>query len=421
GLGAAVAKTAFRTKDRGRLAVAAAALRSALSTPSPALARIFSQLGNLYFLSGEAAQAEACYRRSAALAPAVQTLANLALTLIKTGKQAEAAAVAAEVALTDIASARRLAAEFPKDSLAGLFRTVAREPLSAPQPAPEVPQPAAQNVSGLETAAGNFQFINPPVKPQPAPSSEANPLSPAQPQAPYISDRHSGAAGPAPALRIQIETVRDTMSSALQPTEEENRKDDFISRAFRLASDLEDEFGHKIYFNLNGLSEVERRLRLKFIKAGANPQDNLETVRDCSAFLCYFLQERHKGRLIKMADFDPWGWPMIFEQPGLRVITYPVQRAWRLLWEETVPEPGWLTKYSHWIADRFKETSQPVCGAAAARSKVMSHPERLIDAQTEHKRMLVLISSLNETSGIEPGRAGLLKLQTAIKNNFRPD
>ena len=72
GLGAAMAKTAFRTKDRNRLAAAASALRSALSTPSPASVHIFFQLGNLYFRSGDAAQAEACYRRSAALAPAVQ-------------------------------------------------------------------------------------------------------------------------------------------------------------------------------------------------------------------------------------------------------------------------------------------------------------------------------------------------------------
>ncbi len=452
GLGAAMAKTAFRTKDRGRLAAAAASLRSALSTPSPASVHIFFQLGNLYFRSGDAAQAEACYRRSAALAPAVQALANLALTLIKTGKQSEAAAVTAQVALTDIASARRLAAEFPKDSLAGLFQPQAQAPsvmsqpapaaLAAPSPAPGVtpqpapaapltPEPAAEHGSGagksdtgpdkLENAGGNFKFINPSATPPPAPAGEASPLSAAKPQAASVSGRKPGAAGPAPAPRIQFETVRDVMASASQPTEAESRKDDFISRAFTLASALEDELGRKIYFNLDGLSEVERRLRIKFIKAGSSPQGNLETVRDCAAFLCYFLQERHKGRLLKLTEFDPWGWPMVFEQPGLKVTTYPVQRAWRLLWEETVPEPGWLTKYSNWVADKLKATSPPVCGAAAARAKARSHPERLIDAQTEHRRMLVLITSLSETAHIEISRTGLARLESAVKSNFRPD
>ena len=208
---------------------------------------------------------------------------------------------------------------------------------------------------------------------------------------------------------------------ASHPSEEDSRKDDFISHAFKLASALEDELGRKVYFNLDGLSEVEQKLRVKFLKAGANQQGNLEAVRDCAAFLCYFLQERHKGRLIKMEDFDPWGWPMIFEQPGQKVTTYPIQRVWRLLWEEAVPEPGWLTKYSCWLAAKLKEPSPPTCGAAAARSKTASDPERIVDAQTEHKRMLVLISSLSETSHIELSRPGLLKLEAAVKEKFRPD
>ena len=447
GLGAAMAKTAFRTKDRSRLAAAAAALRSALTTPSPALVRIFFQLGNLYFRSGDAAQAEACYRSSAALAPAVQALANLALTLIKTGKHEEAAAITAQVALTDIASARRLAAELPKDKLAGLFQPVPRErpaqspqlpaapepqpepappPAPAPQPAPapipapaqEAPEPAAKNPSALDAAGGGFQFISPPSKP--APSIEPSALAPAQPLQPTISGRRPGAAGPVTAPRLQIETVRDVMSSAAHPTEDESRKDDFISRAFRLASDLEDELGRKVYFNMDGLAEVEGRLRLKFIKAGANSQGSLDAVRNTAAFLCYFLQERHKGRLIKMEDFDPWGWPMIFEQPGFKLTTYPVQRAWRLLWEENVPEPGWLTKYADWIAERLKAPAPPACGAAAARSKIRSHPERLIDAQTEHRHMLGLISSLSETSHIEIGRSGLIKIENSLMTKFKP-
>ncbi|MDP2867070.1 MAG: hypothetical protein Q8O90_12590, partial [Elusimicrobiota bacterium] len=437
GLGAAMAKTAFRTKDRSRLAAAAAALRSALSTPSPASVHVFFQLGNLYFRSGDAAQAEACYRRSAALAPAVQALANLALTLIKTGKVEEAAAVTAQIALTDMASARRLAASFPQDRLPALFQPQAQagqnpeqapvnaplpapapQPEREPRPEPEAPKPAAPAASALDSAGGGFQFINPSAN-QPQ-AGEASSLSPAQPK-PSISGRMPGTAKPAAAPQLQIETIRDTMSRASQPSEEDSRKDDFISRAFKLASALEDELGRKVYFNLDGLGEVEKKLRVKFLKAGANQQGNLEAVRDCAAFLCYFLQERHKGRLIKMEDFDPWGWPMIFEQPGQKVTTYPIQRVWRLLWEEAVPEPGWLTKYSYWLAAKLKEPAPPACGAAAARSKTASDPERLVDAQTEHKRMLVLISSLSETSHIEFSRSGLLRLESAIKEKFRPD
>ncbi|HCC48149.1 MAG TPA: hypothetical protein DEQ38_08580 [Elusimicrobia bacterium] len=444
GLGAALARTAFKAKDKGRLAAAATALRSALVTPSPASCRIFFQLGNLYFRSGDIVQAEACYRRSAALAPAVQALANLTLTLIKAGKHAEAAAVAAQVALTDPASAKRLSAEFPKDRLEELFHA---EEQPAPAPAPEIPAapppraaplpmpaapapvpeapapvpetPAKPQPSGLDSAAGSFKFINPNAAP-PARAEAPSLLAPAAPRDASVSGRSRAQQAPAP-QQVEIETFRDVMAAHDAPTEEESRKDDFISRAFRLASDLEDEFGRKIYFNLDGLSEVEKKLRLQFIKARSSQQGNIDTVKSCAAFLCYFLQERHKGRLLKLTDFDPWGWPMVFELPGKKVTTYPVQRVWRLLWDETVPEPGWLTRYANWLTDTLKDPAQPPGGAGAVRARVMSHPEKLIDAHTEHRRMLVLVSSLSETSGIEIGRTGLIKLENVIKSNFRPN
>lgn len=459
GLGAAIAKTAFKTKDKGRLGAAAAALRSALVTPSAASARIFFQLGNLHFRSGEMPQAEAAYRRAAALNPSVQALANLALALVRTGKHEEAAAITSQVALTDLPSARRLAGQFPGDKLASLFRAQpAAEPAApapraaqpAPQPAPQAapppvfqpapapapqaapppvfqpapapaPAPEHRATPGLETAGAGFQFINPAGPMQAAAAQgEQLTLAPAQPRDASVSGRPRPAQpAPQPAAP-QIETFRDIMAGSM-PTEEESRKDDFISRAFRLASDLEEDQGRKIYFNLDGLNEVEKRLRLQFIKARNNQQGNIETVRSGAAFLCYFLQERFKGRLIKLQDFDPWGWPMVFEQPGRKFTTYPVQRAWRLLWEETVPEPGWLTKYAQWLADTLKETAVPVNGTAAVKNKVRSHPEKLADAMTEHRRMLVLLTSLNETSHIEFSRTGLAKLETAIKTNFRPN
>lgn len=460
GLGAAMAKSAFRTKDKSRLAAAADTLRSALVTPSAASARIFFQLGGLYFRSGDHAQAEASYRRSAALAPSVQALANLAMTLVKTGRLEEAAAITLQVALTDGASAARLTAEFPKEKLATLFPPPKAAPayaapaqpaprFSAPpqaapayaapaQPAPQFsppPQTRPAPASGLppfarpqetprqaapESSPNPFASFSP--APQPEQAAEAASLAPAQPVAPppQVSNR-AQAPRQAPPQEVRMETFQDIMASNSMPTEAESRKDDFISRAFRLASDLEDELGRKIYFNLDGLAEVEKKIRLTFIKTKGNPQANLEAVKDCSAFLCYFLQERHKGHLVKLAEFDPWGWPMVFQQPGMKITTYPVQRLWRMLWEPNVPEPGWLTKYSSWLAGRLKETTPPVSGAAAVRARVMSHPERLADAQAEHRRTLTLVSSLPETAQVELGRTGLIKLETAIRNNFRPD
>ncbi len=447
GLGSALARAAFTAKDRSMLPAAVTALRSALISPSPFSGRILFQLGNLYLRSGDAAQAEACYRSSAGLTPSVQSLANLALALLREGRHEEAAAVTAKVALTDPASAVRLASEFPKEKAAALFPRAGQEPPPAPsRPAPEAPAPRPPQAArpapqpapapsekpaqpepsrpGLDAMSAGFKFITPAPEP-PRPAAEQVSLAPAQPRdASFPGGRPAPAqeAAPAPELPrpMQIETLRDVMAGAAVPTEEESRRDDFISRAFRLASDLEDELGRKIYFNISGLNEVERKLRLRFIKDRDNPQGNIETVRDCAAFLCYFLQERHKGRLLKLTDFDPWGWPMVFELPDRKLTTYPIVRVWRLLWEETVPEPGWLSKYADWVGDRLKEPVLPQGGAQAVRAKVMSHQERLTDAQTEHRRIMVLVSSLSETSHIELSRTGLAKIEKAVKNNFRP-
>ncbi len=431
GLGSALARAGFTTKDKNMLSAAVSALRSALISPSPFSGRVLFQLGNLYFRSGDAAQAEACYRSSAGLTPSVQSLANLALALLREGRHEEAAAVTAKVALTDPASAGRLASEFPKEKAAALFSRAEPEPSPAPsRPAPEVPAPPEKSGQlersqpGLDAMSAGFKFITPAPEP-PRPAAEQVALAPAQPRdasspGNLPAPGPEAAAPPEPPRPMQVETLRDVMAAAAVPTEEESRRDDFISRAFRLASDLEDELGRKIYFNISGLSEVERKLRLRFIKDRDNPQGNIETVRDCAAFLCYFLQERLKGRLLKLSDFDPWGWPMVFELPDRKLTTYPIVRVWRLLWEETVPEPGWLSKYADWVGDRLKEPSLPQGGAQAVRAKVMSHQERLTDAQTEHRRIMVLVSSLSETSHIELSRSGLAKIEKAIKNNFRP-
>ncbi len=423
GLGAALAKEAFKNKDKGRLSAAVAALRSALSAPSPGMARIQVQLGSLYFRSGDMAQAEDCYRRAAALAPSLQAQANLVLALLKNGKAGEAAAATLRIALTDPEAAARLTAQFSQGSLASLFPAPAAPERPAQEAAPAAAPPPAPPAAPAAPAP-------PPLLTGTMPGLAAASLSPADLK-PTITGRMPGQGRPRrqepeplpapPPAAPQIVTLRDIMDSPTAPTEAESRKDDFISGAFRLASALEDELGRKIYFNIDGLAEAEKKLRVVFIKGKAGQQARIDLVRECSAFLCYFLQERHKGRLIKLPDFDPWGWPMIFEQPNLKVTTYPVQRVWRLLWSDDVPAPGWLGGYSVWLTERMRAAAPLPCGLEAARKRIMSHAERLTDTATEHRRMMVLNSSLPETSGIELGRSGLIKLENALHNNFKPD
>ncbi|PIU20003.1 MAG: hypothetical protein COT18_04595 [Elusimicrobia bacterium CG08_land_8_20_14_0_20_59_10] len=470
GLAAVRAKKAFRTKDAGRLASAATTLRSALATPSPASARLFFQLGNLYFRSGNSMQAEDCYRKAAALNPGLQALANLAATLIRTGKHQEAAAVIARVALTDPASAGRLAAQMPANSFTGkadpqLYSPAAgaappanaantdteqarkfspdasqdtlppamtmrsqpplapaatstlkefklealQTPVSAQPPVPaggqDRPESGRMSELNLATLGGPAQ----PASTQPGQAS----LEPAAPRTPpNISNRRMGPGA-------NMESMQDAMRSAAGQDGLERRPEDFLSGAFKVASDLEREFGSKVHFNREGLLEVEKKLRLFVKQAKFSSAPGL--VSDCAAFLCYFLQERHKGRLVKLAGTEPWAWPMIFETKDANITTYPAQRLWRLLWEDELPETGWLVKYAEWLVAEIKAPGGHISGTDAIRERRMSHLERLEDTKTEHKRIMALVSTLTETSDIEIGRPGVIKLGGIIRHKFKPD
>ena len=428
GLGAALMKRASAGRSQADINDSLTAFAKALTTPSPLLPKIVFYMGNMYFRTGNRAEAEACYRKAAHLWPAIQSKANLALALMKSAKFQEAAALINDIALTDLNSAGRLAAELPGDSALKLLEASRQHKTAAPEPRP---RPAAQSSAKPEQSpAPAEQPAKAPARPQEA--AEAPVVVSLEAASPRISNHKARPQKPAPQPAapaqpqaqspqgLQMESLMDSATASM-PTEEATRKDDFMGRAFKLASSLEDEFNKKIYFNADGLTEVERKLRLTFIKATQNHQEAVETVKDCSAFFCFLLQERYKGRLIKMPDFDHWGWPVVFDSPK-HMVTYPIQRIWKLLWQENLPEPGWLTKYLQYIEDELRsgQADKPT-GVAAVQGRKPSHPDRMIDVQTEHRRIMILVSTLEETGYIELGRSGIVKLETALKAKFKPD
>ncbi|MEA3307136.1 MAG: hypothetical protein U9Q34_05080, partial [Elusimicrobiota bacterium] len=62
----------------------------------------------------------------------------------------------------------------------------------------------------------------------------------------------------------------------------------------------------------------------------------------------------------------------------------------------------------------------PQSGFKAIKNKIRSHPEKIIDAKTEHKKTLILNSSLEETRGIHINKTGILELENSIKTRFKP-
>ncbi|KAF0154866.1 MAG: hypothetical protein FD189_1671, partial [Elusimicrobia bacterium] len=260
----------------------------------------------------------------------------------------------------------------------------------------------------------------------PTVSRRTQPPPPAEPSAATPAAAGAGAANePAPEAKrarsseVQFEDYGELFEAAAASKPDQARGDDFMNRALRLASSLEEETGRKIYFSVEGITEVEKKLRLTFIKEEGNPGETTEIILSAAAFLSYFFQERYRARLLKFADFDPWAWPLVL--PGQDFLTYPVQRVWRLIWDRTLPEPGWLTRYAQWAESEIRSPSAKVTGADAVKRRVRSHPERLTDAETEHRHIVILAATLSETSEIAISRTGVARIGQALKERFKPD
>lgn len=419
GLAAALARKAVRSRDLGLLNSATAALETLLSSPCPEAARAWFQLGNLYFSSSNFAKAEAAYSRTAALSPGVQALGNLSTALMKCGKFRDAQAVVTRIALTDLATAKQLAAQLPDEG----------KPAAPPSPASLSARRSEINIETFPSASLAPADMRPTGQtPQAGPGQPQPPLQPAgrapafgaaslEPATPRLPPREAS---------LNLESMQEAMATAdvFAPREDnlprkEGQSSDFISGAFRLASETERETGEKLRFSREGLAIVEERLLSSFNKLGR--EAGLSLVRDSSAFLCYFLQERHKGRLLPQKDLEPWTWPMAFDRGEAQFTSFPALRPWKLVLEDAPPEHGWLMKYSDWLAGQLQAAAPPPSGAAAVRARHQSHPERLADSAADHKRMLLLAASLPKTSDIPPGRPGSVRIGAILRSNFRPE
>lgn len=202
---------------------------------------------------------------------------------------------------------------------------------------------------------------------------------------------------------------------------DESDKKGYISRAFSLCSRLEEEYNKKIYFNFEGLSDMERDLRLFFIQRNIDPSHLAERVKDAGAFICYMLKERYKARLIELKDFDEWAWPCVISSGEREIITYPIARVWKIIWHNILPDQGWALKYFQYLSDEISAGNSAYKGVSAVKNKVRSHPEKIFDAEMEHKRIFTLAQTLEEFSDIEIARTGISKIDKELKKRFKPE
>ncbi|MCG2725285.1 MAG: tetratricopeptide repeat protein [Elusimicrobia bacterium] len=481
GLGMTLSKKGLLEKDLQALNGSLHILKESLEIPCGLNAQAHFYIGNIYFNTAKYQESIEHYLKSFELTPTLPAMINTANAYLKLEKYEETLNTALLIALVDLNSAEKILSEFPKNILARLntvhpdistIQNISQYTnifnISKPEEK-ELPKKNLQSKSSETISTENFTYeILKPMYPETPPKTknlkppfdateteqkqpfdntettspigssnpeekqkkelpqEDNPINiiSLEPNKPIAqSDRiktDEENSSKKPENELKMESSSRIFSANIQnahKTDSEN--DEFMTRAFKLASQLENDFDKKIRFNIDGITEIEKKLRIAFIGERLNHQQKLELILDCSAFLCYAIKEKYRGKLIKFSDFDPWAWPMLFENS--EIITYPIERLWRLIWLKKVPDTGWLIRYAQYLDGLFKTTDSALdSGISAVKNKIRSHPEKIIDAQTEHKKIMILNSSLEETSLIKLDRAGISEIENSIKVRFKP-
>lgn len=203
--------------------------------------------------------------------------------------------------------------------------------------------------------------------------------------------------------------------------QEKESQDEFYEMAFNFAREIEEEFNKKVYFNYDGLNDLERKLRISMMTE-ISEMEKINIIRGSCAFLSFFIKERFKASIVKYENLDPWAWPVYIKtKKGIELVTYPNARIWQLLWRETLPEQGWIKSYVNYLMDFYNNPHEIEYGKEAVRKKVSSHKEKIFDAQIEHKKILEVASDLKETYSIPLNSSGLMKLENEIKKRYSPD
>jgi tetratricopeptide (TPR) repeat protein len=219
----------------------------------------------------------------------------------------------------------------------------------------------------------------------------------------------------------KTEKINFTTSYEASEQPQEPEKDSLTSEAFSFSKQLEEEFGKKVYFNYEGLDDIERKIRVTFMTE-TSEEEQKATVKAASSFLFFMIKERFKSTIIRYEDLDSWAWSAIIKnKKGLEIMTYTAARLWKVLWSKKLPDQGWIKRYVNYIGDFINATEEPPAGKEAIDKKAKSHSEKIFDAQIEHRKIIIVARDIEETSTIPISSSGLMKLEQEIKKRYKPE
>ncbi|MEF3280429.1 MAG: hypothetical protein K6357_05620 [Elusimicrobiota bacterium] len=193
------------------------------------------------------------------------------------------------------------------------------------------------------------------------------------------------------------------------------------SEAFSFSKTIEEEFNKKIYFNYEGLDDIERKIRITYMSE-IQAQEKTSIIKGASSFIMFFVKERFKANIIAYNDLDIWAWPAIIRNKNEKeIVTYPASRIWQVWWANALPEQGWLRKYIEYINEFMNSTGETLSGKDAILNKKKSHPQAIFDAQMEHNKLILISQDIEETSNIPHNSSAIIKLEKEIRKRYKPN
>lgn len=217
--------------------------------------------------------------------------------------------------------------------------------------------------------------------------------------------------------KTQSDDLRIDLTSKIQSAE---GTDTVSEKAFQFSKDLEKEFSKKIYFNLEGIDDLERKTRLTAMSE-ISEYELIKTFESAGYFLLYLIRERFKAKIRIEKNLDLWtASARITNSYGLELTTYPVARIWRLRWDAVKPPHGYLREYIEYINSFMNISQQPYYGKIAVIKKSKSSDHKVFDAQIEHRKILEVAKDIEETSYLSPNSSLLPKFEKELRRYFKP-
>ncbi|MCX7641618.1 MAG: hypothetical protein N2Z20_03185 [Elusimicrobiales bacterium] len=221
----------------------------------------------------------------------------------------------------------------------------------------------------------------------------------------------------------QQEVIRDLyvdLNSKIDLSQ--NLSGDIIeTKAFEFIKLLEAEFSKKIYFNLDGIDDIERKVRITTMSE-IRENEIIDILTQASYFLLYLIRERFKAKINIYEGLDIWTANAIIKNKnGLELLTYPAARIWKFKWESPPPQHGYIRQYINYINSFMGIEEEPPYGKIAIKQRVKSNEQKIFDAQIEHRKILEITRDLEETSYISPNSSLLIKFEKELRKYFKPN